>query len=61
MGDSLNDLSILKSCDFPVLYRPVPALLTAFPEAPVAHTLDEAWGHLEAASIASEGARPQER
>jgi len=59
MGDSLNDLSILKSCDYPVLYRPVPALLASFPDAPVAHTLDEAWGHLEAASIAAE--RPQER
>ena len=59
MGDSLNDLSILKSCDYPVLYRPVPALLSAFPGAPVAQTLDEAWGHLEAASIAAE--RPQER
>jgi phosphoserine/homoserine phosphotransferase len=59
MGDSLNDLSILKSCDYPVLYRPVPALLASFPGAPVAQTLDEAWGHLEAASIASESARPQ--
>lgn len=57
MGDSLNDLSILKSCDFPVLYRPVPALLSAFPGAPVAQTLDEAWGHLEAAANASEGTR----
>ena len=57
MGDSLNDLSILKSCDFPVLYRPVPALLSAFPGAPVAQTLDEAWAHLEAAANTSEGTR----
>lgn len=57
MGDSLNDLSILRSCDFPVLYRPVPALLTAFPGAPVAQTLDEAWRHLEAAANSAEGSR----
>jgi phosphoserine/homoserine phosphotransferase len=57
MGDSLNDLSILKSCDFPVLYRPVAALLEAFPGAPVAHTLDEAWGHLETAASAAEDSR----
>jgi len=50
MGDSLNDLSILASCDYPVLYRPVPALLARFPDAPVANTLDEAWFHLQAAA-----------
>lgn len=42
MGDSLNDLSILRACDFPVLYRPVEALRTALPDAPVATGLDEA-------------------
>ena len=31
MGDSLNDLSLWKSCDFPVLYRPVEALAREFP------------------------------
>ncbi len=49
VGDSLNDLSILKACDFPVLYRPVEHLRTAFPHAPVASTLDEALEQLEAA------------
>ena len=31
VGDSLNDLSLLKSCDYPVLYRPVEALAREFP------------------------------
>jgi phosphoserine/homoserine phosphotransferase len=42
MGDSLNDLSLLKSCDHPVLYRPVAALRSEFPRAPLAQNLDEA-------------------
>jgi phosphoserine/homoserine phosphotransferase len=42
MGDSLNDLSLLHSCDYPVLYRPVAALRESFPDAPVASNLDEA-------------------
>ena len=42
MGDSLNDLSLLKSCDYPVLYRPVEALQADFPGAPTAVNLDEA-------------------
>src|SRR5512147_515445 len=42
MGDSLNDMTLLQSADYPILYRPVPALLAAMPEAPVAHGLDEA-------------------
>ena len=47
MGDSLNDLSLLKSCDFPVLYRPVEALARAFPgETPVLN-LDDALAKLE--------------
>jgi phosphoserine/homoserine phosphotransferase len=50
VGDSLNDLSILKSCDFPLLYRPVEALREQFPEATVAHDLDAALRALEAAS-----------
>lgn len=50
VGDSLNDLSLLKSCDYPVLYRPVEALLREFPGAPVAVNLDEALAHLEAAA-----------
>jgi phosphoserine/homoserine phosphotransferase len=42
VGDSLNDLSILKICDFPLLYRPVDALKSQFPEASTAQNLDEA-------------------
>jgi len=42
MGDSLNDMTLLKSADYPILYRPVPALRAAMPDAPVAQGLDEA-------------------
>jgi phosphoserine phosphatase len=42
MGDSLNDLSILKICDFPLLYRPVEALMAGLPNGTVAHNLDDA-------------------
>ncbi len=42
MGDSMNDRSLLASCDFPVLYRPVQVLVDEFPDAPVAHDLDTA-------------------
>ena len=52
MGDSLNDLSLLKSSDHRVLYRPVEALRAAFPEAPLALNLDEALVHMEAAARA---------
>ena len=47
VGDSLNDLSILRTCDYPLLYRPVEALHREFPDAPVAHQLDEALALLE--------------
>ena len=40
MGDSLNDLSLLRSCDYPVLFRPVEALRREFPDAPLANDLD---------------------
>ena len=50
MGDSLNDLSILKACDAPVLYRPVEALREAFPGSPVALHLDDALAHMERAA-----------
>jgi phosphoserine / homoserine phosphotransferase len=50
VGDSLNDLSILKSCDYPLLYRPVEALRAQFPGATIAHNLDEALHALEKAS-----------
>ncbi len=42
MGDSMNDLSLLKSCDFPVLYRPAEMLVNAFPTAPSVTNLDDA-------------------
>lgn len=54
VGDSLNDLSILKSCDFPLLYRPVEALRAQFPEATVAHNLDDALSALQAAALRAE-------
>ncbi len=47
MGDSLNDLSLLKSCDFPVLYRPVEALAREFPGVTAVHNLDDALALLE--------------
>ena len=47
MGDSLNDLSLLKSCDYPVLFRPVEALRVQFPSALTAHNLDDALHYLE--------------
>src|SRR5437762_9504832 len=47
VGDSLNDLSILKNCDYPLLYRPVEALHMEFPHSPVAHSLDDALAILE--------------
>jgi phosphoserine/homoserine phosphotransferase len=42
MGDSLNDLTLLESADYPILFRPVEALRQRLPEAPVANGLDEA-------------------
>ena len=47
VGDSLNDLSLLKSCDFPVLFRPVEALRAQFPSATITHNLDDALRYLE--------------
>jgi phosphoserine / homoserine phosphotransferase len=47
MGDSLNDLSLLKSCDYPVLYRPVEQLRTQFPSAALAVNLDEALAYMQ--------------
>jgi phosphoserine/homoserine phosphotransferase len=42
MGDSLNDLSLLESADYPILFRPVEALRERLPAAPAAQGLDEA-------------------
>src|SRR2546425_677285 len=42
MGDSLNDLSLLESADYPILYRPVAALRERLPSAPTVQGLDEA-------------------
>ena len=49
MGDSLNDLSLLASCDYPVLFRPVQKLRDHFPDAPMAVNLDEALEFMTAA------------
>ena len=54
VGDSLNDLSLLRSCDYPVLFRPVEALRREFPGAPVATDLDAALEFLQAAWSESE-------
>ena len=56
MGDSLNDLSILKVCDFPLLYRPVEGLRAEFPDATVALNLDDALAALQAAAAGYEEA-----
>ena len=50
MGDSLNDLSLLRTCDYPVLYRPVEALRREFPDSPLAQDLDHALTILQAAA-----------
>jgi phosphoserine/homoserine phosphotransferase len=50
MGDGLNDISLLRSSDYPVLYRPVEMLLQEFPTAPRAVNLDEALEHMIAAA-----------
>jgi len=42
MGDSLNDLTLLQNADYPVLYRPVAALLEQLPQATVVDGLDDA-------------------
>jgi len=57
MGDSLNDMSLLRSCDYPVLYRPVDALREQFAGAPLAVNLDEALAFLDAAAKAEENGR----
>ena len=49
MGDSLNDLSLLKSCDYPVLYRPVERLAREFPGVQPVYNLDDALALLEEA------------
>ena len=54
MGDSMNDFSLLRSCDFPVLYRPVAALLSEFPGSAVAHNLDDALAFFETAKRKTE-------
>ncbi|MFM7230575.1 MAG: bifunctional phosphoserine phosphatase/homoserine phosphotransferase ThrH [bacterium] len=50
MGDSMNDLSLLKSCDFPVIYRPSEMLAAEFPGVTAVHNLDDALLLLEAAA-----------
>ena len=60
MGDSLNDLSLLKSCDHPVLYRPVEALAREFPGVAPVTNLDDALVLLQAAyrRLEENGASP---
>ena len=60
MGDSLNDLSLLKSCDHPVLYRPVEALAREFPGVAPVFNLDDALALLQAAyrRLEENGATP---
>lgn len=48
MGDSLNDLTLLESADYPILFRPVDTLRQKLPRAPVAQGLDEALRIFEA-------------
>ncbi len=50
MGDSMNDLSLLKSCDYPVIYRPSETLQREFPDVKPVHNLDDALAILEAAA-----------
>jgi phosphoserine/homoserine phosphotransferase len=47
MGDSMNDFSLLRSCDYPLMYRPVEALRREFPGAPEAVNLDDALAFFE--------------
>ena len=49
MGDSMNDFTLLESCDYPLMYRPVEALRSKFPGAPEAVNLDEALAFFEGA------------
>jgi phosphoserine/homoserine phosphotransferase len=42
MGDSLNDLTLLEMADFPILYRPAPALRERLPGGRVVQDLDSA-------------------
>jgi len=49
MGDSMNDFTLLESCDYPLMYRPVQALRAKFPGAPEAVNLDEALAFFEGA------------
>jgi len=60
MGDSLNDLSLLKSCDHPVLYRPVEALAREFPGVAPVMNLDDALELMQAAyrRLEENGASP---
>ena len=43
----MNDLSLLKSCDFPVIYRPSESLLREFPDVKPVFNLDDALALLE--------------
>ncbi len=47
MGDSMNDFSLLGSCDVPLMFRPVAALRERFPGAPEVQDLDAALAFFE--------------
>lgn len=57
MGDSLNDLTLLESADYPILFRPVPALKELLPQAPTVQGIDEALA-LFTEIFRSNGGRP---
>lgn len=57
MGDSLNDLTLLESADYPILFRPVPALKQLLPQAPEVQGIDEAL-RLFTEIFRSNGGRP---
>ncbi len=41
VGDSFNDVSMLHTCDFPILFNPPPKLREMVPDARIVRTLDE--------------------
>lgn len=48
VGDSFNDISLLKSCSFPILYRTPDEVTNQFPDAPRVTNLDALKAIIEA-------------
>ncbi len=48
IGDSFNDISLLKSCSFPILYRTPSEVTKQFPNAPRVTNLDDLKSTIEA-------------